>query len=111
MYSKYYKEKLLIDISIYNPCLLITSTNSVFGVVGIQTNDIIILGDKRFLTQEKQELVQANYTTKPKKKLIAATPFLFNSCVFSLDRTNINLCQKGQDNKLQIVDSGLLDYY
>jgi hypothetical protein len=57
MYSKYYKEKLLIDISTYNPCFLITSTNSVFGIVGIQTNNIIILGDKRFLTQEKQELV------------------------------------------------------
>jgi hypothetical protein len=35
MYNKYYKEKLLIDISTYNPCLLITLTNSVFGVVGI----------------------------------------------------------------------------
>jgi hypothetical protein len=56
MYSKYYKEKLLIDTSTYNPCLLITLTNSVFGVVGIQTNNIIILGDKRFLIQEEQEL-------------------------------------------------------
>jgi hypothetical protein len=111
MYSKYYKEKLLIDISIYNPCLLITSTNNVFRVVRMQTNDIIILGDKRFLIQEEQELAQANYTIKPKEKLIAATPFLFNSCVLSLDGTNINLCQKGQDNKLQIVDSELSDYY
>jgi hypothetical protein len=90
----------LIDTSTYNLCLLITSTNSIFGVVGIQTNNIIILGDKRFLTREKQELAQANYTTKPKKKLIMATPFLFNSCIFSLDKTNINLYQKGQDNKL-----------
>jgi hypothetical protein len=111
MYSKYYKEKLLMDISTYNPCLLITSTNSVFGIIGIQTNDIIILGDERFLIQEKQELAQANYTAKPKKKLIAATPFLFNSCILSLDRTNMNLCQKGQGNKLQIVDNGLSDYY
>jgi hypothetical protein len=85
----------LIDTSTYNPCLLITSTNSAFGVVGMQTNDTIILGDKRFLTREEQELAQANYTTKPKEKLIAATPFLFNSCIFSLDRTNINLRQKG----------------
>jgi hypothetical protein len=100
-----------MDISTYNPCLLITSTNSVFGVVGIQTDDIIILGDKRFLTQEEQELAQVNYIAKPKEKLIAAMPLLFNSCVLSLDRTNMNLRQKGQDNKLQIVDSGLSDYY
>jgi hypothetical protein len=101
----------LIDTFIYNPCLLITSTNSAFGVVGIQTDDIIILGNKRFLIQKEQELAQANYTAKPKKKLTVATPFLFNSCVFSLDRTNINLCQKEQDNKLQIVDSESSDYY
>jgi hypothetical protein len=101
----------LIDTSIYNPCLLITSTNSVFGVVGMQTNNIIILGNKQFLTREEQELAQANYTAKPKEKLITATPFLFNSSVLSLDRANINLCQKGQNNKLQIVDSELSDYY
>jgi hypothetical protein len=81
-----------MDISIYNPCLLITSTNSVFGVVGIQTDDIIILRDKRFLIQEKQELAQVNYTAKLKKKLIAAMFFLFNNYILSLDGTNINLC-------------------
>jgi hypothetical protein len=80
----------LIDTSIYNPCLLITLTNSVFGVVGIQTNNIIILGNKRFLIQKEQELAQANYTTKPKEKLIVVIPLLFNSSVFSLDRVNIN---------------------
>jgi hypothetical protein len=101
----------LIDISTYNPCLLITLTNSAFGVVGIQTNNTIILGNERFLTQKKQELAQVNYTAKPKEKLIAATPLLFNSYIFSLDRTNMNLCQKGQNNKLQIVNSGSSDYY
>jgi hypothetical protein len=56
MYSKYYKEKLLIDTSTYNPCLLITTTDSAFGVIGMQTNDIIILGDKCFLAREEYEL-------------------------------------------------------
>jgi hypothetical protein len=91
MYSKYYKEKLLIDISIYNPCFLITITNSAFGVVGMQTNNIIILGNKYFLAREKQELIQANYTAKPKKKLLAVIPLLFNRYMLLLDRTNINL--------------------
>jgi hypothetical protein len=111
MYSKHYKEKLLMDTSIYNPCLLITLTNNIFGVVGMQTDNTIILGDERFLTREEQELAQANYTAKLKEKLITATPFLFNNYIFSLDRTNINLRQKGQGNKLQIVDSGSSDYY
>jgi hypothetical protein len=56
MYNKYYKEKLLIDTFIYNPCLLIILTNNIFGIVGIQTDNTIILGDKRFLIQEEQEL-------------------------------------------------------
>jgi hypothetical protein len=92
MYNKYYKKKLLIDTFTYNPYLLIIITNSAFGVVGIQTNDIIILGDKYFSAREKYELIYTNYTTKPKKKLLAVTLLLFNSCVLSLDGTNINLC-------------------
>jgi hypothetical protein len=84
-----------MDTFIYNPCLLITIIDSAFRVVGMQTNDIIILGDKYFSAREEHELTQANYTTKPKEKLLAVTPLLFNSCVLSLNRANINLCQKG----------------
>jgi hypothetical protein len=46
-----------MDTSIYNPCLLITITNSVFGVIGMQTNNIIILGNKCFSAQEKHKLI------------------------------------------------------
>jgi hypothetical protein len=46
MYSKYYKEKLLMTIFTYDLCLLVTITRETFGIVGIQTNDIIILGNK-----------------------------------------------------------------
>jgi hypothetical protein len=46
MYSKHHKEKLLITTSIYDPCLLVTTTREAFGIMGIQTNNIIILGNK-----------------------------------------------------------------
>jgi hypothetical protein len=101
----------LIDTFIYDPCLLITTTNSIFGIVGIQTNNIIILGDKCFSVQEKYELTQANYIAKQKKKLLAVILLLFNSYILSLNGANINLRQKGQVNKLQIVDSELSDTY
>jgi hypothetical protein len=101
----------LIDTSIYDPCLLITTTNSAFGVIGIQTNNTIILGDKCFSAREKHELIYANYTTKPKEKLLAVILLLFNSCILSLDGANMNLCQKGQANKLQTVDSESSDTY
>jgi hypothetical protein len=80
-----------MDTSIYDPCLLITTTNSVFGVVGMQTDNIIILGDKRFLAQEEYKLTQANYTAKPKEKLLVVIPLLFNGCMLSLNGTNMNL--------------------
>jgi hypothetical protein len=57
----------------------------------MQTNNIIILGDKRFSAQEKYELIYANYITKLKEKLLVVILLLFNNCVFSLDRTNMNL--------------------
>jgi hypothetical protein len=89
-----------MDTSTYNLCLLITTTNSIFGVIGMQTNNIIILRNKYFSAREKHKLTYANYTAKPKKKLLAVTLLLFNNYVFSLDRTNMNLYQKGQANKL-----------
>jgi N-glycosylase/DNA lyase len=35
IYSKHHKEKLLITISIFNPCFLITTTGTLFGIIGI----------------------------------------------------------------------------
>ena len=34
-YSKYHKEKLLMTTSIFNPCFLITTIGTPFGIVGI----------------------------------------------------------------------------
>jgi len=44
-YSKHYKEKLLITTSIFDLCFLITTIGTLFRIVGMQTDDIIILGD------------------------------------------------------------------
>jgi hypothetical protein len=46
IYYNYYKEKLVIEISTYDPCLLITKNQkSLFGIINIQTNNILILGN------------------------------------------------------------------
>jgi hypothetical protein len=46
MYSKYYKNKLLRTISTYDLYLLVIITRKTFGIIGIQTDNIIILGNK-----------------------------------------------------------------
>jgi hypothetical protein len=71
----------LIVISIYDLCFLIITNKDIFGIISIQTDDIIILVNKRFLAREEEELKQAKYTTKPKEKLTVVNPLLFNSCV------------------------------
>ena len=68
-YSKHYKEKLLITISIFNLCFLITTIGTLFGIVSIQTNNIIILREDQFLTLKEDKLAKANLMAKPKEKL------------------------------------------
>jgi hypothetical protein len=71
----------LIAISIYDLYFLIITNKNIFGIISIQTDDIIILVDKWFLAREEEELKQAKYITKPKKKLIVVNLLLFNNCV------------------------------
>src|SRR6266702_4296588 len=103
-YSKYYKEKLLITTSTFNPCFLIITTGTPFRIVGIQTNDIIILGDDQFLALKENELVKANLMAKPKEKLNLTTPLLFNGCILSLNEDSIVFCQKGQGKKIDVIN-------
>ena len=69
IYSKYYKKKLLIITFIFNPCFLIITTETLFGIIGMQTNNIIILKDNQFLALKEDKLVKINLIIKPKKKL------------------------------------------
>ena len=90
-YSKYHKEKLLITTFIFNPCFLITTIGTLFGIVSMQTNDIIILGDDQFSALKEDKLVKANLIVKPKEKLNLIIPLLFNGCILSLNKDSIAL--------------------
>ena len=91
-YSKHHKEKLLITTSIFNLCFLIITTGTLFGIIGIQTNNTIILGDDQFLALKEDKLVKANLIAKLKEKLNLTTPLLFNRCILSLNEDSITLC-------------------
>jgi hypothetical protein len=58
----------------------------------MQTDNIIILADKRFLAREKKELKQAKYITKPKKKLTIINLLLFNGYVLLFQGDQITFC-------------------
>jgi hypothetical protein len=56
-----------------------------FGIVSIQTNNILILEDNNFLALKESKLVKASSIVKPKQKLNLNKPLIFNSYILSLD--------------------------
>ena len=69
-----------METFIYNPCLLITRDKDIFGIIGMQTNDTIILANKKFSKLKEKELI---FIIKLKKKLTPKTPIIFNGCVLT----------------------------
>jgi hypothetical protein len=81
-------------ISTYDLCLLVTIIENGFNIVGMQTDDIIILADEHFLTLKKNELLNAKFIAKSKEKLIPDSPLIFNECVLVQDGNTMSLRQK-----------------
>ena len=104
IYNKYYKEKLLIITFIFDPCFLITTTGTPFGIINMQINNIIILKNDQFLALKEDKLVKVNLIAKLKEKLNLTTLLLFNGCIFSLNKDFIALRQKGQGKKINIIN-------
>jgi len=100
-YHKHHIEKLSMATSTYDPCLLITQTPGTFGIVGMQTDDTLILAQEKFAQLEEEELI---FTAKPKENLTTEAPLIFNGCVLTLNNDgSMDLRQNGQGKKLEIV--------
>jgi hypothetical protein len=67
--------------STYDSYLLVTIIENGFDIIGMQTDDIIILVDEHFLTLEKNELLNVKFITKSKEKLTLNSLLIFNKCV------------------------------
>jgi hypothetical protein len=85
---------------------LIITTKTAFGVVGIQTNDTLILRLKKFDTIENEELTKAKFSAKPKKLLSSETLLIFNGYILTQKKEDVvKLRQKKQGKKLKTVNS------
>jgi hypothetical protein len=72
-----------MEISTYNSCLLIiTADFEHFGIMEMQTDDILGLCDEGFLALEAEKL---RFTAKDKQLLEEDKPLLFNGCILSTD--------------------------
>ena len=67
-----------IIISTYNPYFLIITKKEVFGLIGMQTNNILILALEEFSVLEDDKLSKAKFLIKPKEALVLETLLIFN---------------------------------
>ncbi|KAI0992684.1 hypothetical protein K3495_g15501, partial [Podosphaera aphanis] len=92
-YHNHHLQNLEMQTSTYDPCLLVTKNKEgPFGIVGLQTDDSLILGDSRFIEKENFELGKAKLIAKPIESLAVESPLLFNGCKIEVgERYEINL--------------------
>jgi hypothetical protein len=85
---------------------LISIAKGAFGVVGMQTDNTLILGSDEFAKLEEKELAEANFSTKPKDTLSPENPLIFNSYVLTQKEGDVavKLRQKEQGKKLKLID-------
>lgn len=77
IYHAYDKDILGIKQSTYDLCLFFIS-GPTFGIVGIQTDDILILVDNNFTSIKEEAIKLVKIMTKNRKYLTSTHPLKFN---------------------------------
>ena len=104
-YHKHHVEKLGMEVSTFDPCLMITTTSKeLFGLVGMQTDDTLGLSTEEFAILEDEQLRKANLQAKPKEVLSPTNPLAFNGCILSQEDDVLYLRQKNQGKKIKLID-------
>jgi hypothetical protein len=106
-YHRHHLEKLGMEQSTYDPCLLYTpesGKSNGFGVVGLQTDDSLILADNHFADTEEARLQDAGLPSKPRERLSQQNPLKFNGGLIQLEPTNVvHLTQRRQCENIKLV--------
>jgi len=102
-YQKHHREHLNCVPSSYDPCLLISKIGHSFGIVGMQTDDTLNLGEPAFIQNEHSQLVKAGFKAKPAQIIEAGAEGVFNGCIFEVGEGSVIIRQKGQADRLELV--------
>lgn len=109
-YSKHHKEKLAMETSSFDPCLLITRQGEeAFGITAMQTDDTFNVGTKPFLEREETELNAAGFKAKPQTILTDGDSCDFNGMLIQVENGEVTCIQKGQAERLLLVDDKAID--
>jgi len=105
-YHRHHREKLHMQVSTFDPCLLYTDNPELglFGVVGLQTDDTLFVANKPFAALEADKLDEAGILAKPRDVLSVSNELHFNGGRQRLEKDGIAFTQKGQADKLALID-------
>jgi len=108
-YADHHKKSLQMETSSFDPCLLVTTQGTDFGMTGLQTDDTLNVGTTAFLEKEQTELENAELKAKPRAILTDGSTGDFNGCRLRVETTSITVFQKGQAEKLALIDAKAAD--
>jgi hypothetical protein len=95
--------------STYDPCLLFTPGNpenkqtTGFGVVGMQTDDTLLLADSTFAEIEENELRKAQFLSQEREELTVENPIKFNRGQLTMKENSLELTQEWHCQNLGAV--------
>ena len=97
-----------MEQSTYDPCLLFTKENNI-GIIGLQTDDTLLLADKDFAAEEEKELQKVGFLTKEREELTATNPIKFNRGQLTLKGNSLTLNQMQHCQNLRAVSLETVD--
>lgn len=102
-YHNHHRLRLEMNTSTYDICLLI-STGEHFGLVGMQIDDTLFLADNKIAELENLELQKVGFLAKQVEILSLKHSLIFNGCKLNKISDCIELVQKGQADRLKLVE-------
>jgi hypothetical protein len=98
-YFKHHTERLGMETTTYDPCLLVTTADSgLFGLVAVQTNNTLNFNNSAFAEKKARECV---FLSKERQDLAVLKSFDFNGGILTLKNLILRLKQKNQGLKLK----------
>ncbi|KAI0996966.1 hypothetical protein K3495_g11217 [Podosphaera aphanis] len=110
-YQKHHIEKLFMQASTFDSCLLYskhaTKHRRGHGIIGLQTDDTLIVADDEFLLHEKNAIKEAGFLHKPLQVLDQQNSLNFNGSILRKIKDAVQITQKKQIDRIQEIDSSL----
>jgi hypothetical protein len=99
-YQTHHIEQLGLTVSTFDPCLLYREN----AVVGLQTDDSLIVATPEFINIEEQAIKKAKFRCKPIERLDQDHPLEFNGFIATITGSGIQITQEKQASCIRLLD-------